>query len=155
MEHIYRTKGTCSREISFELDGDKVRNVHFVGGCDGNLKAVSKLVDGMSVAQIEALLRGNTCGPRSTSCADQLAVAVQQAYEQEQAQKWQICVRGEKRPLRAAFTFILPDRGRRNIRRLSPPTPSRRRYRVGRYCLPGRRRRCRSHCSRHRGCRRR
>ena len=56
MEHIYRTKGTCSREISFELDGDKVRNVHFVGGCDGNLKAVSKLVDGMSVAQIEALL---------------------------------------------------------------------------------------------------
>ena len=80
MEHIYRTKGTCSREISFELDGDKVRNVHFVGGCDGNLKAVSKLVDGMSVAQIEALLRGNTCG-------DQLAVAVQQAYEQEQAQK--------------------------------------------------------------------
>ena len=57
MEHIYRTKGTCSREISFELDGDKVRNVHFVGGCDGNLKAVSKLVDGMSVTQIEALLR--------------------------------------------------------------------------------------------------
>ena len=87
MDHIYRTKCTCSREISFELDGDKVRNVHFVGGCDGNLKAVSKLVDGMSVTQIEALLRGNTCGPRSTSCADQLAVAVQQAYEQEQAQK--------------------------------------------------------------------
>ena len=87
MEHIYRTKGTCSREISFELDGDKGRNVHFVGGGDGNLKAVSKLVDGRSVAQIEALLRGNTCGPRSTSCADQLAVAVQQAYEQEQAQK--------------------------------------------------------------------
>ena len=81
MEHIYRTKGTCSREISFELDGDKVRNVHFVGGCDGNLKA------GMTVEQIETMLRGNTCGPRSTSCADQLAVAVQQAYEQEQAQK--------------------------------------------------------------------
>ena len=59
----------------------------YTGGCDGNLKAVSKLVDGMSVTQIEALLRGNTCGPRSTSCADQLAVAVQQAYEQEQAQK--------------------------------------------------------------------
>ena len=72
MEHIYRTKGTCSREISFELDGDKVRNVHFVGGCDGNLKAVSKLVDGMSVAQIDALLLGNTSGPRSNSCAAQL-----------------------------------------------------------------------------------
>ena len=91
MEHIYRTKGTCSREISFELDGDKVRNVHFVGGCDGNLKAVSKLVDGMSVAQIEALLRGNTCGPRSTSCADQLAMAVQQAYEQ--AEVTNMCTR--------------------------------------------------------------
>ena len=81
MEHIYRTKGTCSREISFELDGDKVRNVHFVGGCDGNLKAVSKLVDGMSVTQIEALLRGNTCGPRSTSCADQLAHALDKALD--------------------------------------------------------------------------
>ena len=86
MEHIYRTKGTCSREISFELDGDKVRNVHYVGGCAGTQKAVSKLVVGMRVAQIAALLPGNTCGPRSTSCADQLAVAVQQAYEQEQAQ---------------------------------------------------------------------
>ena len=79
MEHIYRTKGTCSREISFELDGDKVRNVHFVGGCDGNLKAVSKLVDGMSVAQIEALLRGNTCGPRPTSCPDQIAQNLKRA----------------------------------------------------------------------------
>ena len=87
MDYTYRTKGTCSREISFELDGDRVKNVHFVGGCDGNLKAVATLVDGMTVEQIEKLLRGNTCGPRSTSCADQLAVAVQQAYEQEQAQK--------------------------------------------------------------------
>ena len=47
MDYTYRTKGTCSREISFELDGDRVKNVHFVGGCDGNLKAVAKLVDGM------------------------------------------------------------------------------------------------------------
>ncbi len=85
MDYTYRTKGTCSREISFELDGDRVKNVHFVGGCDGNLKAVSKLVDGMSVAQIEALLRGNTCGPRSTSCADQLAIAVREAYDKAQA----------------------------------------------------------------------
>ena len=84
MEHVYRTRGTCSREISFELDGDRVNNVRLVGGCDGNLKAVSKLVEGMPVAQLETLLRGNTCGPRPTSCADQLAIAVQQAYEQEQ-----------------------------------------------------------------------
>ena len=71
MDYTYRTKGTCSREISFELDGDRVKNVHFVGGCDGNLKAVAKLVDGMTVEQIETMLRGNTCGPRPTSCADQ------------------------------------------------------------------------------------
>ena len=85
MEHVYRTRGTCSREISFELDGDRVKNVRFVGGCDGNLKAVSKLVEGMPVAQLETLLRGNTCGPRPTSCADQLAIAVQEAYDKAQA----------------------------------------------------------------------
>lgn len=87
MDYTYRTKGTCSREISFELDGDRVKNVHFVGGCDGNLKAVARLVDGMTVEQIETLLRGNTCGPRPTSCADQLAVAVQEAYDKAQAEK--------------------------------------------------------------------
>ena len=87
MEHTYTTRGTCSRQITFELDGNRVRNVHFVGGCDGNLKAVSKLADGMTVEQIESMLRGNTCGPRPTSCADQLAIAVQQAYDKEQAGK--------------------------------------------------------------------
>ena len=87
MEHTYTTRGTCSRQITFELDGNRVKNIHFVGGCDGNLKAVSKLADGMTVEQIEALLRGNTCGPRPTSCADQLAIAVQQAYDKEQAGK--------------------------------------------------------------------
>lgn len=87
MNYTYKTRGTCSREISFELDGNKVRNVHFVGGCDGNLKAVAKLVDGMTVEQLAAMLRGNTCGPRPTSCADQLAIAVEQAYEKQQAEK--------------------------------------------------------------------
>ena len=87
MEHTYTTRGTCSRKITFELDGNRVKNIHFVGGCDGNLKAVSKLVDGMTVEQIESMLRGNTCGPRPTSCADQLAIAVQQAYDKEQAGK--------------------------------------------------------------------
>ena len=85
MEHTYTTRGTCSRQITFELDGNRVKNIHFVGGCDGNLKAVSKLADGMTVEQIESMLRGNTCGPRPTSCADQLAIAVQQAYDKEQA----------------------------------------------------------------------
>lgn len=87
MEHTYTTRGTCSRQITFELDGNRVKNIHFAGGCDGNLKAVSKLVDGMTVEQIESMLRGNTCGPRPTSCADQLAIAVQQAYDKEQAGK--------------------------------------------------------------------
>ena len=87
MKHTYTTRGTCSRQITFELDGNRVKNIHFVGGCDGNLKAVSKLADGMTVEQIESMLRGNTCGPRPTSCADQLAIAVQQAYDKEQAGK--------------------------------------------------------------------
>ena len=87
MEHTYTTRGTCSRQITFELDGNRVKNIHVVGGCDGNLKAVSKLADGMTVEQIESMLRGNTCGPRPTSCADQLAIAVQQAYDKEQAVK--------------------------------------------------------------------
>ena len=87
MRYTVKPHDVCPTSLSFDLEGDVVRNVEFTRGCNGNLKAISKLVDGMSVAQIEALLRGNTCGPRSTSCADQLAVAVQQAYEQEQAQK--------------------------------------------------------------------
>ena len=87
MEHTYTTRGTCSRQITFEVDGNRVKNIRFVGGCDGNLKAVSKLADGMTVEQIESMLRGNTCGPRPTSCADQLAIAVQQAYDKEQAGK--------------------------------------------------------------------
>ena len=85
--YTYRTKGVCSREIHVDLDGDTIKHVDFVGGCDGNLKAVSKLADGMTVEQIESMLRGNTCGPRPTSCADQLAIAVQQAYDKEQAGK--------------------------------------------------------------------
>lgn len=68
-------------EIEFDIDGNVVHNVSFYGGCNGNLKAISKLVDGMTVEQIEAKLRGNTCGRRTTSCADQLAIAVRQAYE--------------------------------------------------------------------------
>ena len=85
MAYTYRTHGTCSIEISFDLEGDKVRNVSFVGGCNGNLKAISKLVDGMTVDQIEGLLRGNTCGYKNTSCADQLAIAVRRAYTEARA----------------------------------------------------------------------
>ena len=75
----------CSRSINFDIEGDVITNVSFYGGCDGNLKAISKLVDGMTVEQIEGYLKGNTCGPRPTSCADQLARAVREAYEKTQA----------------------------------------------------------------------
>ncbi len=78
----YKTKGVCASMIQFDLEGDVVTNVAFVGGCNGNLKAVSKLVDGMTVEQIEGYLKGNTCGMRSTSCADQLAKAVRSKYEE-------------------------------------------------------------------------
>ena len=69
-------------EIDFDLNGNVVRNIKFIGGCNGNLKAIAKLVDGMTVEQIESKLRGNTCGRRPTSCADQLAIAVRQAYNE-------------------------------------------------------------------------
>ena len=85
MRYSYRTKGVCSTQINFDLEGDVVRNVEFISGCNGNLKAISKLVNGMTVDQIEGYLKGNTCGYKSTSCADQLSIAVRQAYEKAHA----------------------------------------------------------------------
>lgn len=79
----YLTKGTCSQLISMDLDGDIVRNVSFMGGCNGNLKAIPILIDGWSVEEIASKLAGVTCGRRTTSCADQLAIAVREAYEAE------------------------------------------------------------------------
>lgn len=84
MRHRYKTQFTCAMEIDFDLNGDKVSNIEFIGGCNGNLKAISKLVDGFTVEQIEQKLLGNTCGMKPTSCADQLAKAVRQAYDEEQ-----------------------------------------------------------------------
>lgn len=85
MRYSYRTRGVCSSQINFNLDGDVVTNVEFISGCNGNLKAISKLVNGMTVEQIESYLRGNTCGYKPTSCADQLAIAVRQAYDSANA----------------------------------------------------------------------
>lgn len=85
MQHIYNTRGVCSMQIIFDLDGDVVSNVVFIGGCNGNLKAISKLVNGMTVDQIEGYLKGNTCGYKPTSCADQLAIAVRKAFQEEAA----------------------------------------------------------------------
>ena len=83
MRHKYKTQFTCAMEIDFDLEGDRVYNIEFIGGCNGNLKAISKLVDGYTVDEIEQKLLGNTCGMKPTSCADQLAKAVRTAYNDE------------------------------------------------------------------------
>lgn len=80
----YKTESTCSQLISLDLDGDIVHNVRFMGGCDGNLKAIPRLIEGLTVEDVESKLTGVLCGHRTTSCADQLAKAVRAAYEAEQ-----------------------------------------------------------------------
>lgn len=82
MNYEFSPKGICPNKIMFNIDGDIITNISFNGGCNGNLKAISKLVDGMKVSEIESKLKGNTCGNKNTSCADQLAIAVREAYEQ-------------------------------------------------------------------------
>ena len=79
--YSYKTQGTCSQMIHFDLIDGKVYNVSFEGGCNGNLKGIGKLVEGQDAQHIIDLLKGNTCGPSSTSCADQLALAVERAAE--------------------------------------------------------------------------
>ena len=82
MQYTYRTKGTCSSAITFELENGILHNVVFTGGCNGNLRAIGKLVEGKDAREIASILRGNTCGPRATSCADQLAQAIEAALAQ-------------------------------------------------------------------------
>ena len=81
MKYTYLTSNTCSTEISLEIEGNVVKNIVFMEGYNGNLKAISILVDGWTVEQIEEKCKGITCGRRPTSCADQLACAVREAYE--------------------------------------------------------------------------
>lgn len=82
MRYTYKPTMVCAQQISFNIEGNVITDVSFMGGCNGNLKAVSKLVDGMTVEEIEKKLRGNLCGRKPTSCADQLAIAVRKAYEE-------------------------------------------------------------------------
>ena len=82
MHYSYRTSGTCATKIDFEINDGVVTDVVFTNGCNGNLKAISKLVDGWKADDIADKLLGNTCGMKPTSCADQLAKAVRAAYEQ-------------------------------------------------------------------------
>ena len=81
MEYIYKTKGTCSSKIKFNIENDVITDVEFTGGRNGNLQAIAKLIDGLTVDEIEKKLNGIICGNKSTSCADQLAKAVRCAYE--------------------------------------------------------------------------
>ena len=83
MKYSYRPSGVCSRMINFDVTDGKVSDVSFVGGCDGNLKAIGKLVEGHDAQEIIDILKGNTCGYKSTSCADQLALALEQALAQQ------------------------------------------------------------------------
>ena len=81
MHYSYKTKGTCSVQIDFDIIDGKVSNVKFLGGCNGNLKAIAKLVEGKKAEEVAGILKGNTCGPRSTSCADQLSKALLNAIQ--------------------------------------------------------------------------
>lgn len=79
MHYVYKTNGTCSKEISFDINNSIVTNIKFVGGCNGNLKMICKLLEGKTADFIVSNCSGNLCGPRNTSCADQLAKAVAKA----------------------------------------------------------------------------
>ena len=78
MQYEYKTKGTCSQRILFDIEDGKVRNVQFIGGCNGNLKGIASLVEGMGVEEIIARLEGIHCGMKATSCPDQLAAALKE-----------------------------------------------------------------------------
>lgn len=81
MKYTYKTRGTCSSMITFDINDGILSNVVFTGGCNGNLKAIARLVEGKNAAEIAELLRGNTCGMKPTSCGDQLARAILEALE--------------------------------------------------------------------------
>ncbi len=83
MQYHYNTSGTCSREILFEIEDGILKNVTFIGGCNGNLKGIGSLVEGMKVEDVIARLEGTTCGGKPTSCPDQLATALKKALEHE------------------------------------------------------------------------
>ena len=82
MEHYtYRLSGVCARQVDFDLEDGKVHNLSFVSGCNGNLKAIGKLCEGQDKDYLIAVLKGNDCGGRGTSCADQFARALEKAAE--------------------------------------------------------------------------
>ena len=81
MSYEYKTQGTCSQRILFDIKDGKVKNVQYIGGCNGNLKGIASLVEGMDVDEVISRLEGTTCGMKATSCPDQLAKALKAAKE--------------------------------------------------------------------------
>ena len=83
MNYTYRPRGVCSSRIEFDLEEGKLHNIRFRGGCDGNLKAIGKLLEGADATFAVETLKGNDCGGRGTSCADQLTKAIEQALAEQ------------------------------------------------------------------------
>ena len=86
MQYEYQTNGTCSRSILFDVEEGKVKNVQFIGGCNGNLKGIGVLVEGMDIDEVISRVEGIHCGMKSTSCPDQLAQALKMAKANAQAE---------------------------------------------------------------------
>lgn len=82
MRYSVKPQGICPTDIAFDLEGNVVKNIEFTKGCNGNLKAIARLVNGMTVEQLEDALKGNLCGNRGTSCVDQLCIAVRAKYNE-------------------------------------------------------------------------
>ena len=85
MRYSCKTKGVCSSEISFDLENGIVTNIKFLGGCPGNLKMISKILDGWKKEEIIKMCKGNLCGNRNTSCADQLATILEEVEEKDKS----------------------------------------------------------------------
>ena len=79
--YTYTPQGVCSRQITFNIEDGKLHNVNFAGGCPGNLQAIGKLLEGADALGTAHLLKGNLCGNKGTSCADQLATAIEAALD--------------------------------------------------------------------------
>ena len=83
MQYEYKTRGVCASKILFDLDGDTVSNIRFIGGCSGNTQGIAALVEGMPLDEVVKRLEGIKCGSRPTSCPDQLAKALKKVAEEQ------------------------------------------------------------------------
>ena len=82
MSYTYNTHGTCSRQITFDLDEEgRVHNVKFLGGCNGNLKGICQLLKGMKAEDAIERMKGTLCGSKPTSCPDQIAITLEEALQ--------------------------------------------------------------------------